>query len=275
MNTKTLVIFGAKGMLGSCITKYFSLKAEYKIIQFTRKDLDILQIDDIPRKLIYLFHHHQITDAIIINAIGLIPQVNNNNDMDYIKINSLFPLHLSNIAVQFNCKLIHATTDCVFSGLTGKYNEYSLRDAPDIYGQSKILGENIYGTIIRTSIIGHQENGNYSLLEWLRSNKNGKVDGYVNHYWNGITCLEFAKQVDFIIQHNLFWLGIRHIFSDIVSKFTLLKTINNIYDLNVDIKAYSTNTVDKTLTTVYDTKNLKQVPDIFLQIQEMYHFYHS
>jgi hypothetical protein len=74
------------------------------------------------------------------------------------------------------------------------------------------------------------------------------------------------------MQHNTFWIGIRHIHSNTVSKFTLLKAINDIYNLNVNIEPFATKNVDKTLDTIYD-EHLKQIPDIHVQIQEMYDFY--
>lgn len=270
-----IVVFGSNGMLGSYISNFFTQK-NYNVTNITRKDFDITTSTNLLYDLEQLFVKFNINHTyVVINCIGLIPQTQNTNPNHYFQINSIFPFHLSQLAFKYNSKFIHPTTDCVFSGKQGHYNEYNLKDETSIYGLSKILGENIpHTTIIRTSIIGQQTNNNYSLLQWLISNKNQTVNGYTNHLWNGITCLQFAKIIEYIIQYNMFWIGIRHIFSnEIVSKYTLLHIINDVYKLNVNICPVQTeHNIDKSLTTIH-THNLQHlIPSLQQQIEELYNF---
>jgi len=167
--------------------------------------------------------------------------------------------------------LIHVTTDCVFSGKTGSYHEYSTPDETNDYGTSKSLGELCDGTIIRTSIIGEELTNKRSLLEWVISNENRTINGYSNHFWNGVTCLQLAKIIYKIINENSYWKGVRHIYSPTsVSKYELCKMISDIYELNITVKEYDTEKVDKSLSTVYQI--LFNIPELNEQIIEMRNF---
>lgn len=275
MNKSDIVIFGSNGMLGSYVSTYFTQK-NYNVINITRQHLDIITSENLLYDLEQLFINRNIHhNSVIINCIGLIPQTQITDSFHYFLINSVFPYHLSQLSFKYNSKLIHPTTDCVFSGKQGYYNEYNLKDEKNIYGLSKILGENIpHTTIIRTSIIGEQTHHNYSLLQWLISNKNNTVNGYTNHLWNGITCLQFAKIIEYIIQYNMFWTGIRHIFSnETISKYQLLQIINDVYKLNITIHPTQTkDNIDKSLTTIH-TQNLQHlIPSIQQQIEELYYY---
>jgi dTDP-4-dehydrorhamnose reductase/intein/homing endonuclease len=141
--------------------------------------------------------------------------------------------------------------NCVFDGVVGCYNELDPHNATDIYGRSKSLGEPLNATVIRTSIIGEEKQNFLSLLEWVKSNKDGTVNGFTNHYWNGITCLKFAEICDYIIKNNLFWSSVKHIFSpSVISKCELVQLISDIYDLNISvIPTEGSNKCDRSLTT--------------------------
>jgi dTDP-4-dehydrorhamnose reductase len=172
-------------------------------------------------------------------------------------------------------RMIHITTDCVFSGKDGKYNEYSNPDESNYYGTSKSLGELCDGTIIRTSIIGEELVNKRSLLEWVISNENRSINGYTNHFWNGVTCLQLAKIIHKIIIENTYWNGVRHIYSPTTaSKYELCSIINDIYELNIKIKEFETEKVDKSLSTIYDAhKNIFEIPELEYQIKEMRDFH--
>jgi dTDP-4-dehydrorhamnose reductase len=237
----SIIIFGQTGMLGTYIYNYLTKMNQIPII-INRNTFDVLNGKLSDLKLLLQKQQQQNKQIIVINCIGLIPQRKVKDEEDYednyIKINSIFPKYLSIICSEFNYKLIHITTDCVFSGNTfpGSYNEQSEKDELGIYGLSKSFGEDIKATIIRTSIIGEQNNTSYlSLLEWVKSNKNKSINGYTNHYWNGVTCLELSKIIYNIIITNNFWQGIKHVYSNVVSKYELLNYINEIYNLNINI----------------------------------------
>ena len=266
-----IFIFGSNGMLGNYVKKYL-LHHKLNIIPLTRNDYDLSNIS-IDTLLTFLENKNLKENDIIINCAGIIPQSSKDKELTkniYYKINSLYPVILSTIALNKKCKFIHITTDCVFSGKEGKYNELSVHDDINDYGVSKSLGELCYGTIIRTSIIGEEETYKRSLIEWVKSNKNGIINGYVDHWWNGVTCFQLAKIIYKIINENLYWNGVRHIYSpETVNKYQLCKIINDVFELNIEIKQYNTDKVDKSITTIYHTNDLFNIPELEIQIKEM------
>lgn len=258
-----IYIFGGNGMLGTYIYKYFKKtikNIETNVIPITRNNFDVIDINYNKLEKILIDFNIKNND-VIINCIGKIPQRSNNNEINqYIKINTLLPVFLSSLSSKYLFNFIHITTDCVYNGSEGKYNELYENNEMNIYGLSKSLGElgdNSKTTIIRTSIIGEEKNNKKSLLEWVKSNKNKKIYGFTNHYWNGVTCLELSKIIYKIINENNYWLGVRHIFSpNIVSKYELCCLINKYYNLNINIiEKINEINIDKTLTTIYNTDN--------------------
>ena len=254
-----IYLFGSTGMLGDYIKKLLIL--HYEVICFDRNSYDVLIDDDF--KLKVLFKNIKNND-IIINCIGVIPQKYKvDNYRTFIKVNSLFPHKLQEIAEKINVKLIHITTDCVYNGNRGLYKEDDKHDEENIYGVSKSLGEPENSCIIRTSIIGEEIKCKRSLLEWIISNKNKEINGYSNHLWNGVTCLTLANIIKNMIENDIFWKGVRHIYSpDIVSKYDLCVLINNIYNLNIKInKVDDKVSINKSLTSQYEKmfeiKNIK------------------
>ena len=152
--------------------------------------------------------------------------------------------------------------------------ETDFHDETNIYGKSKSQGEPKNCTIIRTSIIGEELNHKRSLVEWIKSNTGGEINGYSNHYWNGITCLQYAKIVEYMILNNIFWEGVRHIYSPTtVSKYELANIINDTYNLGIKINKFETDTVvDKSLSSIYEENKLFNIPELENQVKEMYIF---
>lgn len=278
-----VIIFGSNGMLGKYVSTYLSNK--FIVVNITRNEYNVLTntTDDLERIII----NNNDADYII-NCLGLIPHSHKNGvsttNRDYFKINSIFPNQLSLLSKQYNIKLIHITTDCVFSGNKGNYNEDDIHDEISDYGVSKSLGEPDNCCIIRTSIIGEEIRNKRSLLEWVKSNKGGEIDGYTNHYWNGITCLELAKIVDNMIENKKYWVGVRHIYSpESVSKYELVSIINDVYNLNIKINKVecsnvvlhpqsglrSASATDKTICSKYDMKlNIKSIDKQIMELKE-------
>ncbi len=231
-----IILFGSNGMLGNYLKTYLSDK--YEVLALTRADIDIMKVTS--NELLSFMEQTISEGDVIINACGVIKQ-REYNLAEMITVNSLFPHILAEIKKIRSCEVIHITTDCVYSGIKGIYLENDKHDCIDDYGKSKSLGENPELTNIRTSIIGEEKHNKKSLLEWVRSKKGEIIDGYDNHLWNGVTCLELAKYIDSIITNNGYWLGIRHVFSpNTVSKFDLVNMINEIYDLKITINKKST-----------------------------------
>jgi dTDP-4-dehydrorhamnose reductase len=155
-------------------------------------------------------------------------------------------------------------------GKEGNYLEDTPHDALDVYGKTKSLGEPENCTVIRTSIIGEEINNSRSLVEWIKSRKDLDANGFTNHKWNGVTCLELAKCIDSIIKNNNFWSGVRHVLSPTsVTKDVLLKLINDRYNLNITINNTAAATpCDRSLGSNH--KNEYKVLELVDQINEMY-----
>lgn len=262
-----IFVFGSTGMLGTYVTKYFSLK-DYEVIPISRKKVDINKVTER-----ILLGSTINKDDVVINCAGLIKQRVGTTEYDFIKVNTVFPHMLAKTCESKGAKLIHVSTDCVFDGLTGGYNEGNLHNATDIYGRSKSLGEPSSATVIRTSIIGEERNNFLSLLEWVKSNKNGTVNGFTNHMWNGMTCLKFAELCECIIRNNLFWSSVKHVFSPkVVNKYELVSLISDIYDLNITvIPTEAPNVCDRSLTSVREDI-LITMEALEVQLQKMLDF---
>lgn len=285
---KKVFILGCDGMLGRYMYKYLS--KIYDTCPLNRNDYDVLNDNFYNLKKILT------PNSILINCIGIIPQkidtlfckakrseASNDkfvNDKLYLKINCIFPNMLSLLCNELNIKFIHITTDCVFTGKKGNYTENDIHDETNIYGLSKSLGEPNNCTVIRTSIIGEELKGKKSLLEWVKSNdcKDSKdrkeINGYTDHYWNGVTCLQLAKITQRIIDKNLYWNGVKHFFSPTsVSKYELIELIILIYNLNIKVNKCTNTYTNKTLNTInpHELADFK-ISELKDQISELEHF---
>lgn len=265
-----ILLFGSTGMLGNYIHTYFTKNTKIKVINVhyrIRQDtLDTLE---------EILENSGIDKyTCIINCIGLIPQrkETKQNDKDYFLINGLFPHVLWDVCKKYGAKMIQPTTDCVFSGKTGNYIESDIHDETNAYGMSKSLGEPNGSTIIRTSIIGLEKNNKKSFLEWVRSSNGKHINGWSNHMWNGITCLEYCHIIEQIIQQNLFWSGVKHIYSPTpVSKYDMAQYIINTFTLDIEITPLiSQEPSDKTLSSIHET--LFEIKELELQINELKYF---
>ena len=232
-----IILFGSNGMLGNYVLNYF--KNDYKIIEINRNLFDC-ELNSFQNLLELCVKYNVNENDIIINCIGLLPHRFKSDSLKeqnfageiikkFILVNSLFPHQLEKISFKFNCKVIHITSDCVYLGDKGNYNETDDFDLFNTYAITKTSGEPDQICTIRTSIIGHEKNNKKSLLEWIISQKNKTINGYLNYLWNGLTCLELSKVIENIIKNNKFWKGVRHIYSsDYVSKYELCKYVNEI-----------------------------------------------
>ena len=244
MVKQKIAILGCTGMLGSITLNFFSKSNEYAVIATHRSktntgDLRSRYPDVIFRTLDAEQNDSEsIIDAIdgadwIINAIGIIkPYIRDDSAGDVeraVRVNSLFPLQLARVAKTKGARIIHITTDCVFSGKRGKYTETDEHDVVNVYGKTKSLGEifsdNVYN--IRTSIIGPERKSHKSLMDWLLNQPPGsKINGFTNHHWNGITTLHFARICQGIIKKGLPISNVQHIVpANLTTKAGLIKNL--------------------------------------------------
>ena len=267
-----LLILGSTGMLGNAVTKYFINNKNYNVIT-TYRDESVKVHDNSIEFDVIKDGFDKLPDDVdyVINCIGVIKPFMASSKLNAIKINSVFPLELGKWCSKNGIKLIHISTDCVFSGNKGKYVESDLHDATDDYGKSKSLGECSENTmILRTSIIGEEIHKNASLLAWAKSQSGKTVDGYMTHFWNGITTNEFAKVCDKIIKNVWYENGIFHIFAkDDVTKYEMLKYFDEKYSLNLDINKFMPDKIDRTLRTEKELCSKLDIPTVYEMIREM------
>ena len=263
-----ILILGSSGMLGRTLYEYFE-KTDNKTYGIDRSIINFSNIlyNDLLNKI------SNYNPDVILNAVGLIKQRKDVSDHEMIEINSVLPHKLCNISSKLGAKLIHFTTDCAFDGKKGKYIESDYPNAVDMYGRSKSLGEPEKCTVIRTSIIGEEKINKLSLVEWVRSQQNKTINGFTNHLWNGVTCVQLSEIINQIIKENLFWDGVRHIYSNVVNKYDLINYINNEYNLNIIInQTEDVYSIDRSLSSNYSLDNFA-IPNLDQQIKEMKNFY--
>lgn len=260
-------------MLGTYISTYLKSK-KYDVVNISREDINNRYLNSLVDIEELLIIKGMVYGDIVINCIGVIKQRKDVGDIDFIDINTIFPRILADLCEDYGVHMIHPSTDCVFSGLRGQYSEDDPHDALDVYGKTKSLGEPPNATVIRTSIIGEELKGKLSLIEWVKSNKNKTVNGYTNHTWSGIGCLEFAKLCEKIINENMFWMGAKHVFTqEPITKNNLVELISEIYNLNVKVTPVEVPVkCDRSLITVRKDIIIT-IPDLRTQIIEQYNFW--
>lgn len=271
MSKTRILIFGCSGMLGHkilqklCDNKKFEIVCVYrnqkKINFFKKKNIKFKKLkDSLKLKLIRdLFIKNKFD--YVINCLGVIKQKNNISKKKLILLNSTFPQKLAKFSKIYKFRLIHFSTDCVFSGKKGFYKEGDIKDAKDLYGVSKSKGEpketNKNVLTFRTSFIGHEIGSSNSLLDWFVFNKSKSLIGYNKAYFSGLTNLEISHIINKIILNNNFKHGLFHLSGYKINKFNLLSQINKIYNLKKIIKKEYSVKIDRSLANQKFYKNFK------------------
>jgi dTDP-4-dehydrorhamnose reductase len=261
-----IFIFGSTGMVGGYVFKYLK-KLGYNVIGITRQDIDIEDINMIRLSIWFATHGGINTGDVVINCAGLIRQKMTDEDtVKAIKINSIFPNMLCDFCNSKYVNMLHISTDCCFSGKKGTYIETDCPDPTDIYGMTKVAGEPISCSVIRTSVIGESKDDK-SLLEWVRTQKGKTINGFTNHLWNGVTCLQLAVEISHVIQDNSWWRGVRHLFSETTNKALLVANIASVYKIDLQVNAIETpQGKNMTLGTMYKEPFSDPPPTILAQL---------
>lgn len=251
MMKKKILLFGATGMAGHMAYYYLQKTGRYDIINVvyrTKLTDDSIVVDVKNREAVENVIRETCPD-IILNCIGVLIKGSKEHPDNAILINAWFPHLLKRLSDQVNAKLIHISTDCVFSGKKGSYTEDDFRDADDVYGRSKALGEiiNNKDLTIRTSIIGPELKSNgEGLFHWFMQQK-GETYGYQTAIWGGVTTLELAKAVDKAIEQNV--TGLVQLSNGLgISKYDLLHLFRNIWNCqDITILSFNGNGIDKSI----------------------------
>ncbi len=221
-----VLILGSSGMLGHLVYEYLKETKKYTILaaSFSKKVDHSTVLIDVTDKIALEKYIKIERPDIVINCVGVLIKGSNNDHSNAIYINSYLPHQLVKLMREIGGKLIHISTDCVFSGKKGNYTETDFKDADDMYGRSKSLGEiiNDHDLTLRTSIIGPELKTNgEGLFHWFMQQK-GEIKGFSKVFWSGVTTLELAKVIDAAIEQNL--TGLINITNGTkISKFELLQ----------------------------------------------------
>ena len=274
---KKILVLGAAGMAGHMIYKYLRSTDKYVVGATTRTPVDFLDsfVVDVEADLDYFAHIIKQSKAdVIINCIGLLVKASQDYVAKAVYINSLLTHFLENLTRGTQTKVIHLSTDCIFDGKAGPYKESDIHTETNWYGKSKSLGEiiNDKDLTMRTSIVGPEMKDGTGLFHWF-SKQTGKVTGYSNHYWNGITTLEMAKQIDKVLDIDLS--GVYHFCPKLpVTKGDLLVIIKDIWkriDIEV-ILAPAEEELNKTLINTRKDEYDPKIPSYPDQFKELEHF---
>ena len=272
---KKVLVLGSTGMLGHMVHHFLDSSKTYDLYdlsfrnKLTSKTI-ILDISD-QQKLSNLIN--DLSPDVIINCIGVLIKGSKENLKNAIYINAYFPHWLKDVCEDINCKLIHISTDCVFSGKNGGNDESSIMDAIDDYGKTKSLGEfdSINHLCIRTSIIGPElkQNGE-GLMDWL-FNQQGTINGFKNVFWSGVTTLELAKAIHFSIENNIS--GLWNVTNgEAISKYELLKKIIKTFSINkLKLESNTDKISDKSLKSIRGI-NYK-VPSYQIMLEDLADYY--
>ncbi|MGQ9682053.1 MAG: dTDP-4-dehydrorhamnose reductase family protein [Anaerolineae bacterium] len=188
--------------------------------------------------------------AVVINCIGIVKQLPEASDpVACLTVNALFPHQLARLCAVAGARLIHISTDCVFSGRRGAYQEADSADAEDLYGRSKLLGEVCgEGTVtLRTSIVGRELRGRVGLVEWFLSQRGCKVQGYRQAIFSGLTTIELAEVVADVIDKHSSLQGLYHVSADPISKHQLLVLLREAFSLPIEVQETDGPWIDRSL----------------------------
>lgn len=256
---KVLVI-GASGMIGSTVLRVLSEKKEWKVFGSVRDEtvkrffsasigesliagVDVEQPDALVKVL------DQIRPDVVVNCAGLTKHKPEAEDpLIAVPINTLMPHRLARLCKLVGARLIHVSTDCVFSGSTGGYGEEDFADARDVYGKSKVLGEVDYphAVTLRTSTIGHELQSKYGLLDWFLSQQ-VQCKGYTRAVFSGLPTVVFAQVIrDIVIPHTELS-GLYHVAAKPINKFDLLKLIAEVYGKTIQMVPDGNLAIDRSL----------------------------
>ncbi len=267
---KKVLVLGTTGLIGHQVYYYLKSKG-YDVIGMAH----IRQLDDTTIQIDARDEHEFIRNILnvapdtIVNCMGILIAEANQNPEHAVFLNAYMPHRLKRVADDIKAKLIHISTDCVFSGKKGGYTENDIKDADGIYGRAKALGEITAEPhlTLRTSVVGPElkEEGE-ELFHWFMKQE-GSVQGYTKSLWSGVTTLELAKAVEWAISGDIS--GLYHVTNGVpINKYKLLMLFKKYTGKNIDIVAVEGRVTDKSFV---DTRKISEytIPHYEVMIKNM------
>ncbi len=267
-----ILILGGDGMIGHQLFKHLSHRHEVRVTLrqglsaysdfglFDKKNsytgIDVRSTEHVKKVLV------NFQPEIIVNAVGIVKQRRTAKEsIPSLEINALFPHRLALLCKEINTRMLHMSTDCIFSGKKGNYKESDPSDAEDLYGRTKYLGEvkDSPCLTIRTSIIGKELSRKLGLLEWFLA-QDGVIQGYRNAIFSGFTTLEMSRIIERIIVDYPEKEGLYHVSSEPISKYDLLILIKERLGLETEIIPDEMVQYDRSLDSTRFRKEFNYTP---------------
>lgn len=257
-----VMILGVTGMLGNAMFRVLSERADLAVYGTARSNSARQHFSDNLSGRIIVGTDVENNDSlvrafaaarpdVVVNCVGLVKQLADANDpLQAVPINTLLPHRLAALCQATGARLVHISTDCVFSGAKGNYLETDFPDAYDLYGRSKLLGEVDYphAITLRTSIIGHELSGHRSLVNWFLAQK-GAVKGFTRAIFSGLPTVELATVVRDVVLPLKELYGLYHISAKPINKFDLLQMLAQAYGKDIEINPSEELVIDRSLNS--------------------------
>ena len=271
MKDKVLVL-GSAGLIGHQVYNYLKDSDNYELhnISYQNKIQDDTVLLDARNEQVFIDKITSISPKYIVNCIGILIDGSNADPENSIFLNSYMPHRLTRLADKINAKLIHISTDCVFSGDKKEpYIETDEKDGRGIYAKTKGLGEVVSDKhlTLRTSVVGPElKNDGEELFHWFMG-QSGEISGYTKAIWSGVTTTELAKAVKWSIDHHI--TGLYHVTNNSsISKYDLLQLFQKYTKKDINIKPLIGKDVNKSFI---DTRLLMdyEIPSYDQMISDM------
>lgn len=284
-----IMVLGASGMLGHAMLAVLAEQPSIDVIGTVRSKGSVDRLNSDLRQLcsaiLDVGNQDELVNAlaehqpdVVINCVGLIKQLSQASDpLAVLPVNAILPHRLAHLCKLSGIRLIHISTDCVFSGSRGAYREDDISDAIDLYGKSKYLGEIDYPhcVTLRTSIIGHELSGSHALVEWFLSQQ-GPVRGFSRAIFSGLPTVELARVIRDYVLTNTALSGLYHVASEPINKFDLLCQIARVYSKPIEILQYDDFEIDRSLDGSRFSQATTYTPAPWpVLIERMHDFYKS
>lgn len=256
-----VLVLGSSGMLGNAVFRLFAASPGFQTFGTVRSmssvsnltiaggefidGVDVVDFDSVNGAFA------QVRPTLVINCVGLVKQLSSSKDpLHAIPTNSMLPHRLARLCSVAGARLIHISTDCVFSGRKGGYVESDIPDAEDLYGRSKLLGEvdQPNAITLRTSIVGHELSGASGLVEWFLS-QSCTVRGFRCAVFSGMPTVTLARVIrDYVVPAPDMH-GVYHVSSEPIEKYTFLRLVAQAYKLSTVITPDDTLVIDRSLNS--------------------------
>lgn len=257
-----VLVLGASGMIGSAMFRVLGERQDWSVFgtlragevkRFFPRETgnNLLTRVDVDKSDEMLRAFSQVHPDVVVNCIGLTKHHKEAEaPLLAIPINALFPHRLAELCAVGGARLVHVSSDCVFSGRKGAYSESDEADATDVYGRAKFLGEVNYphAITLRTSTIGHELQSQYGLLEWFLAQQ-GRCKGYRNAIFSGLPNTVFAQLVRDVVIPRSDLSGLYHVGASPIGKYDLLHLIADVYGKSIDIDPDEQFMIDRSLNS--------------------------